>query len=251
MMYQGRRVGIVVPAYNEELMIAEALNGMPEIADRVYVIDDGSADRTSDVVRSLGNKRVSLLRHEVNRGAGAAMITGYKAALADGMDVVVKLDGDSQMDTKYLPDLLFPIFSGKADYAKGNRLSRLSHREGMPGFRYFGNWLLTLLTKVSSGYWNIGDSQNGYTAISQEALQRIDMDKVYPRYGYLNDILVKLNVAGCRVADVPMPARYGKERSKIRYGNFVVTVSPLLLRGFIWRINAKYISRKRGASVYA
>lgn len=243
-MFHGLRIGVVVPAYNEQAIIASALASIPELADRIFVVDDGSADATSEVVTGLPDPRVGLLRHDVNRGAGAAMITGYKAAMAEGMDIVVKLDGDSQMDTKYMPDLLYPIYQGKSHYTKGNRLTRLSDSNGMSPWRFFGNWVLTLLTKVSSGYWKIGDSQNGYTAIGREALQRIELDDIYPRYGYLNDLLVKLNVAGCKVTDVPMPARYGKEKSKIKYVSFIATVSPLLLRGFLWRINANYLSRK-------
>ena len=111
----------------------------------------------------------------------------------------------------------------------------------MSKWRLFGNCLLTMLTKVASGYWRIRDPQNGYTAITQEALKRIDLDKVYPRYGYCNDLLVKLNVAGCKVADVPIPARYGKERSKIKYGTYITKVSPLLLRSFLWRLRMKYL----------
>lgn len=244
-MYQKCKLGIVVLAYNEEALIAETLGSMPAYADRIYVIDDGSADKTSDVVRTLSHLPVTLLRHETNRGPGAAIATGYKAALADGMDIVVKLDGDSQMDTKHLPSLLEPILEGKADYTKGNRLSKLSHRRGMSNWRFFGNWVLTLLTKISSGYWKISDSQNGYTAITIDALKQIELDNLYPRYGYLNDLLARLNVAGCRVIDVPMPARYGNEKSKIGYIHFIPRVSLLLLRCWLWRVR-----RRRALELY-
>lgn len=239
-MYQSYKLGIIVPAYNEEKLIAETLEGMPHSADRIYVVDDGSTDTTRQIIEGFNGKRFCILSNGRNRGVGAAITTGYKKALAEGMNIVVVMAGDNQMDAKCLPELLAPIIQGKADYAKGNRLSSLEYRRGMSNWRLFGNWLLTLLTKIASGYWEIRDPQNGYTAITREALNRINLDKVYPRYGYCNDLLVKLNIAGCRVADVPIPARYGKEKSKIKYSLYVTTVSPLLLRGFLSRLRMKY-----------
>jgi glycosyltransferase involved in cell wall biosynthesis len=222
------------------------------------VVDDGSTDGTRQVITgfaSVGvtksasvakNGRFCALSNGENRGVGAAIVTGYKKALEEEMDIVVVMAGDNQMDAAHLPQLLEPVVEGKADYAKGNRLSRWGHREGMSNWRLFGNWLLTSLTKIASGYWKTGDPQNGYAAITQEALRRIDLDSLYPRYGYCNDLLVKLNVAGCRVVDVPIPARYGKERSKIKYSKYITTVSPLLLRGFLWRLKMKYFRRQKG-----
>ena len=240
-MYEGYKVGIVVPAYNEERLISDTLRHMPAFADRVYVIDDGSTDSTGQIVENYNGGRFCILANGHNQGVGAAIIAGYKKALEEGIDIAVVMAGDNQMDARYLPDLLAPIVEGRADYCKGNRLSCLDHRRGMSGWRFFGNWILTVLTKIASGYWRIRDPQNGYTAITRKALSRLDLDAVYPRYGYCNDLLVKLNVAGCRVADVPMPARYGMERSKIRYRSYVMRVPPLLLRGFLWRVRAKYL----------
>ena len=242
-MYKTYKLGIVVPAFNEEKLIAETLKGMPPEADRIYVVDDASTDNTRKIAESFSDRRISVLGTGHNQGVGAAIVSGYKKALEENMDVVVVMAGDNQMSAQYLPDLLGPIVSGKADYAKGNRLTRLSHTKGMSQWRLFGNWLLTLLNKIASGYWRIGDPQNGYTAITRNALKRIDLDKVYPRYGYPNDMLVKLNVAGCRVADVPIPARYGNEKSKIKYSIFISRVSPLLLRGFLWRLKMKYLRK--------
>ena len=239
-MYQGYKLGIVVPAYNEEKFILETLQGMPHSADRIYVVDDASTDSTGRIIEGFSGDRFCILSSAENRGVGATIITGYKKALEENMDIVVVMAGDNQMDAKYLPELLESIIKGKADYAKGNRLSRFAHRRGMSNWRLFGNWVLTLLTKIASGYWRIRDPQNGYTTITREALKRINLDRVYPRYGYCNDLLVKLNVAGCRVVDVPIPARYGKEKSKIKYSKYIATVSPLLLRGFLWRLKVKY-----------
>lgn len=242
-MYKNKSIGVIVPAYNEEKLIAETLKGMPPDADRIYVVDDASTDATRQFAESITDPRICVLGNSYNQGVGAAIVNGYKKALEQNMDIVVVMAGDNQMSAQYLPDLLGPIISGKADYTKGNRLTHLSHTKGMSKWRLFGNWLLTLLTKVASGYWQIGDPQNGYTAITRDALKRINLDKVYPRYGYPNDMLVKLNVAGCRVVDVPIPARYSTEKSKIIYSTFITKVSPLLLRGFLWRLKMKYLRK--------
>jgi glycosyltransferase involved in cell wall biosynthesis len=234
------RIGVVVPAYNEELLIAETLRGIPEYVDKIYVIDDASIDRTGEIVKKFGDPRVVYFRHEVNKGVGAAIIDGYKLAVKDEMDVVAVMAGDNQMDPAQLPRLIFPIIEGRADYAKGNRLLTDDFMTGMSRWRSFGNLLLSFITKIGSGYWQVMDPQNGYTAISRQALEVIDLDSVYPYYGYCNDLLIKLNAFGMRVMDVVMPARYGNEKSKIRYGKFIRKVGPMIFRGFLWRLRIKY-----------
>ena len=188
-------------------------------------------------------QRVVPLRHEENRGVGATIKTGYRQAYDDGIDVVAVMAGDDQMDPDLLDAILDPVVSGRADYAKGNRLLSEDYTEGMSGWRLFGNSLLTLLTKISSGYWKMMDPQNGYTAISRRALDRIDLDAVFDDYGFANAMLVHCNVADLRVADVPTPARYGHEESHIRYSTFVPQLSALLARGFGWRLQRKYLLR--------
>jgi len=242
-MYQGHKLAVVIPAYNEESLISETVKRMPDYADKIYVINDGSTDNTRQIIESLVDGRITLINHEFNQGPGYALVSGYKHALEDKMDIVVKMDGDGQMGVQYLPDLLAPIIDNKADYTKGNRPSKLSHRKGMSNWRYFGNWLLTLLTRIASGYWHISDPQNGYTAITRRALGQIMIDNIYGYYGYLNDILVRLKVSGCRVIDVPMQAYYGKEKSKIRYGKYIPKVSFLLLRRYIWRLKVKFFKQ--------
>lgn len=241
-MYQSKKLGVVIPAYNEGQLILETLQGMPHSADRIYVVDDGSTDATGQIARDFKDERFYIISNGQNRGVGKTITTGYKQALEDNMDIVVVMAGDNQMDPTRLAELLDPIIKGEADYAKGNRLSRYEHRVGMSKWRFFGNWLLTILTKIASGYWKMQDSQNGYTAITREALTRIDLNQAYPGYGYCNDLLVKLNVAGLRVIDVPMPARYGREKSKIRYRRYLIKVSLLLLRIFLWRLRMKYLT---------
>ena len=187
--------------------------------------------------------RVYPIQHRENLGAGGAIKTGYLAAYVDGADVTVTVDADGQMDLSQLPRLLDPIVEGTADYAKGNRLIDSEYRAAMPRFRLFGNAILTFLTKIASGYWKTMDPQNGYTAISHEALEAIDLENLYEYYGYCNDLLVKLNASGMRVADVAMPAVYGDEESSISYGEYIPKVSTMLLRDFLWRLRTKYLVR--------
>ncbi|WP_255171795.1 glycosyltransferase family 2 protein [Natrononativus amylolyticus] len=182
------------------------------------------------------------IRHERNRGVGGAIKTGYRRALADEVDAVAVMAGDGQMDPDRLESLLEPVVDGRAGYAKGNRLSEGDSRE-MSAWRLFGNLTLTLLTKVASGYWGMMDPQNGYTVISREALEAVDLDRLYEGYGFTNDLLVALNTQSVRIADVSMPAVYGDERSHIRYRSFVPRLSWLLLRSFVRRLGRKYVLR--------
>ncbi len=242
-VYHNHTVAVVVPAYNEELLISDTLSSIPSFVDRIYTVNDGSRDKTQDIIESLSRNdpRVVPIRHEKNRGVGSAISSGYKRARDDNMDITVVIDGDNQMDSQLMPSMIDPVVKNHADYTKGNRLLSPEYRRGMSKWRFFGNSILTFLTKFSSGYWNLMDPQNGYTAISHRALERINLDTIYPRYGYLNDILVKLNIFGFRVMNIEMPARYGREKSKIRYGSYIGRVSLLLLSDFFYRLRMKYI----------
>jgi len=240
-MYKGKTIAVVCPAYNEELLIADTIKSVPDFVDQLYVVNDGSTDRTAEIVRSLSNDRMFCIDHQVNRGVGAAIASGYKKAIEDDVDITVVMAGDNQMDPEHVAKLLDPIIAGEADYAKGDRLSTKRNDEGMSRWRRFGNWLLTWLTRIATGDWKVHDPQNGFTAISNQTMKRLGVNAIYPGYGYCNDILVKLNVYGCKIVNVPMPARYGREISKIRYSRYIPKVSWLLLRRFIWRI-----TRRRG-----
>jgi glycosyltransferase involved in cell wall biosynthesis len=237
-VFQGKKIGITVPTYNEEALIAITIGNMPPYADRIYVVNDGSTDGTCRILsgKCLTNDKLVLINHPANRGVGAAIVTGYKRCLEDGMDIAVVMAGDNQMDPAELPRLLEPIVRGEAGYSKGNRMSCSGHLKGMPLWRQFGNRLLRWLTGISSGNSRIMDPQNGYTAASAEALRSIELDSVYPRYGYCNDLLVKFMVAEVRIAEVSMPARYRGEKSKIRYREYVPRVTWLLLSSFVWRM---------------
>ena len=242
-MYRDHTIAVVVPAFNEELLITETLSSIPLFVDRVYVVNDGSTDRTHIIIDEISQSdtRVLPIHHNQKMGVGAAIASGYKHSVKDNMDIVVVIDGDNQMDSQIMPSMIDPIIQNRADYTKGNRLLSPEYRRGMSTWRFIGNTLLTIMTKFSSGYWNLMDPQNGYTAISHRALERINLDRIYPQYGYLNDLLVKLNVFGFRVMNIEMPARYGRETSKIRYARYIRTVSFVLIMDFFYRLKMKYI----------
>ena len=190
---------------------------------------------------AMARPTVVPIRHEENKGVGGTIKTGYVRALEDGVDVTAVMAGDGQMDPDQLDRLLDPVVSGKVDYAKGNRLSGREYFEEMSNWRLFGNLMLTFLTKISSGYWGMMDPQNGYTAISREALERVDLDNLYEEYGFSNDLLVALNTNQLRIADVAMPAVYGEEQSHIEYRSFVPNLSKLLLQRFVRRLGIRYL----------
>jgi len=242
-VYRNRSVAVVVPAYNEELLIRETLSSVPGFVDRIFVINDASADNTQGIIDEIArtDPRIMPIIHTKNAGVGASIVSGYRQSLLETIDVTVVMAGDNQMDPDVMPALIDPLIDNKADYTKGNRLLSPEYRRGMSSWRFIGNTILTFMTKFSSGYWKLMDPQNGYTAISRRALERINLDRVYPQYGYCNDLLVKLNVFGFRVMDVEMPARYGREQSKIRYGPYIGRVSWLLFRDFFYRLRMKYI----------
>jgi glycosyltransferase involved in cell wall biosynthesis len=246
-VFKGCRVGVVVPAYNEARQIDGVLETMPHFVDRIFVVDDCSADGTSQKVQAWmkgRGSRVELVRHEARRGGGAAITSGDKAALACGMEVIAVMAGDGQMDPAELPLIVEPVAEGKVAYTKGNRLTSGVAWEKTPHARYLGNAFLSLLTKIASGYWHVADTQSGYTAISAEALKTIELDHLYPSYGYPNDMLIRLNVRNFKVADVHINPRYGiGERSSMKVWKVIPTVSLLLLRGFIFRMFEKYVIR--------
>jgi glycosyltransferase involved in cell wall biosynthesis len=243
-MLDGKRVAVVVPAYDEERLVTETIAGIPELVDRVYVVDDASRDRTGERAASTGDERVVVLQHYENAGVGAAIVTGYRKALEEGIDVVCVMAADNQMDPVELEGLVGPVARGEVEYAKANRLVSGEAWTVIPRTRYLGNAVLSLLTKIASGYWHVADSQAGYTALSRRALEGLDLDRLYPRYGFPNDLLVHLNVQNARVRDVPSRPIYDVgERSGIRLRSVVPRISWLLFKGFWWRMGHKYVIR--------
>ncbi len=243
-MLEGKRLGVVVPAYDEEELIVSTLQGIPGFVDRIYVVDDASGDETAERARSVGDPRVEVIVHDRNRGVGAAIVTGYKRALVDRMDATAVMAGDNQMDPDELERLALPVVRDEVDYAKANRLFTGSAWTLIPRSRYIGNAILSMLTKVASGYWHVADSQAGYTVLSLRMLQLLDIDRIYTSYGFPNDMLVHLNVWNARVRDFPSRPIYGVgESSGIRIRRVVPRISLLLLRGFFWRMREKYVIR--------
>ncbi|UWG47985.1 Glycosyl transferase family 2 [Halanaeroarchaeum sp. HSR-CO] len=254
-MYRGLTVGIVVPAYNEAGYVGEVVEKIPSIVDRAYVIDDGSTDETWDEIERSATRRnsehdgvfdslVVPIRHDENRGVGAAIKTGYLRAREESIDVTAVFGGDDQMDPERLPTFIDPIADGVAEYTKGNRFSRSEDWSRMPTFRLVGNVTLSYLTKIASGYWESMDSQNGYTAISLSALEDTDVEAMYEYYGYCNDLLIRLNEGDVTIADVPQSAEYvyaDDWKSHIDYTEYIPRVSIMLLSGFLRRLRRKYL----------
>ncbi len=243
-MNHGQRVAVVVPCYNESTQILRVFKTMPAEVDRIYVIDDASPDDTAGIVRTYQpqDPRITLIVHPDNQGVGGAIASGYQAALAERMDVTVVMAGDGQMDPADFPAIVAPVVSGRYDYAKGNRLFTGEAWHMIPRVRYLGNAMLSLLTKIASGYWHIADSQSGYTAINLRGLEAIDWNLMYKRYGQPNDLLVRLNIADMRVTDVPIRPVYGiGEKSGIRPLRMIPRLSWLIIRLFFYRLQQKYV----------
>ena len=243
-MYLEKKIAVVVPAYNEEKLIARTVTSIPDIVDKVIVVNDASVDDTATVVQQLSeqNDRISLVVHQSNQGVGGAIVSGYKKARDLEMDVTVVMAGDAQMDPNDFIRIVEPVANGSADYAKGNRLFYGDAWRMIPHYRYLGNSFLSLMTKIASGYWHIADSQSGYTAISVLALKRIDLDRIYKRYGMPNDILIKLNQYDFRVKDVHVKPVYDVgEKSGIKLVEVIPKISWILFKGFWKRLVFKYV----------
>ena len=245
-MYREKKISLVIPAYNESKLIKPTLEHVPSTIDRIYVVDDASTDEMARVVSELAqkDKRIVLLRHEKNSGPGQAIITGYLKSSEDNFDLTVVVGGDYQMPLEDVQRFLDPLIDGRADYTKGNRfLLWDTTREKMPKIRILGNVMITALTKIASGYYKIMDVVDGYTAITKEAIDRIDWSKAWKRYGYPMDFMIRLNAYGFRVKDVSRRAIYlkGERQSQIKGLGYALRVSPMLIRGFLWRMLFKYV----------
>jgi glycosyltransferase involved in cell wall biosynthesis len=244
-VYRALRIAVVIPAFNECRKIVDTVATIPDFADHILVIDDASLDDTSRQAKlaALGRGEpagVEVIRHAANRGVGGAITTGYRRAIAIGADVAVVMAGDGQMDPRDLPALLDPIARGEADYVKGNRFLHPAIWTTMPASRIVGNLVLSAATRVTSGYHHVFDSQCGYTAIHRNALASIDLAKLFPRYGYPNDLLSRLRVANMRVLDVPVRPIYGAEwRSGISLGTALHPIPWVLLRSWGTRVAAQ------------
>jgi glycosyltransferase involved in cell wall biosynthesis len=245
-MYKEKTVSVVIPCFNEEKQISRVIETIPEFIDKIVIIDDNSKDKTLEVLKKLqtGNDKIILIENKKNQGVGGSMASGYKWARDNNMDLAVRMDGDGQMDPAHLPLLLDPIVSGEVDYTKTNRLLSGNAYNKIPFSRYFGNAILSMLTKIASGYWHIADSQSGYTAINKKALRLVNWDKMYKRYGQPNDLLVLLNIFNLKVRDIYTEPLYDVgENSKLSIPRVIFTIPFLLFRRFLYRLKEKYIIR--------
>ena len=234
-MYRGVRIAVVIPAFNEERLIVRAIARVPELADHVIVVDDCSPDNTSAVAGAIQRQGLEVIRNPANLGVGGAIVVGYRRALELGAEVVAVMAGDAQMDPADLPALLDPVVRGEVDYAKGNRFAHPDCFQVMPMVRYGGNRALSLLTRWVTGYKDVADAQCGYTAIHRRCLETLELSRLWPRYGFPNDLLAHLSVWGFRVADVPVRPIYGEETSGIRPMLAVFSLSFVLARAWLYR----------------
>nr|WP_246174000.1 glycosyltransferase family 2 protein [Paraburkholderia hayleyella] len=238
------KIAVVIPSYKVREHILDVLNSFgPEIF-RIYVIDDCCPENSGDfVTANCKDERVVIIRHTENRGVGGAVMTGYQAAINDGMDIFVKIDGDGQMDPDLILDFVAPIMAGEADYAKGNRFFDLEKISAMPKMRLFGNAVLSFMCKVSSGYWNLFDPTNGYTAIHADVARHLPFHKISQRYFFETDMLFRLNTLRAVVIDVPMEAKYGNEVSNLKISRIAGEFFAKHMRNFFKRIFYNYYLR--------
>lgn len=243
-MYKGNLISVIVPSYNEETQIAGVIESMPSLVDEIIVVDDKSHDRTIEVVESLmpGHPRVRLVARDQNGGVGAAIESGYRAFVDGQNDVAVVMAGDGQMHPDDLERILDPVVEGEADYSKANRLTLDYSWEDIPRVRLFGNMVLSFLTRLSTGYWTIGDAQTGYTAANRRLVKAFVRRGLYPRYGVPNDLLITCALVGAVVVDVPTAPVYNVgEQSKLRPRKVMLPILGILIRGFFKRMTVRYL----------
>ncbi len=235
-MFEGKNISVVVPAYNEANLIEQTLASIPDYVDHICVVDDASVDATVKKVSGYADSRLLLISHAMNQGVGAAIITGYRESIRWGADVVAVMAGDAQMDPTDLENVILPVVRDIADYCKGDRLSWKGVHRVMPLLRFLGNHALSLITRLACGYQDIRDSQCGYTAISGQILRKLNLSRIYTRYGFPNDLLAHLYTVQARLAQVTVRPVYGAEKSGISLYTAFFRVPRVLLRAFVYRL---------------
>jgi dolichol-phosphate mannosyltransferase len=244
------RLAVVIPAYNAETSIRSVILSLPLYVERIIIVDDGSVDQTRQAIQSLNDPRIVLLSHKRNLGVGSAMVTGFKAALATGADLVAKIDADGQMAPEYLETMARLAVEEKYDYVKANRFQKSGSLPEMPPIRLVGNIVLTFLTRMASGFREISDPQNGYVLITRHMLARLPLDRIDRGYFFENSMLIELNVLGACIGEMYVPARYDGEMSSLRVSRIIWTFPPKLATGFASRIIRKYIIPLRAKPVW-
>jgi dolichol-phosphate mannosyltransferase len=237
-------VAVIIPAYRVTRHVLDVIAAIGPQVQHIFVVDDACPEGSGDhVKRYCSDARVRVVKHDVNQGVGGAVMTGYRAALDEGCDILVKVDGDGQMDPALIDRFVAPLQAGVADYAKGNRFFDLEQIHQMPGMRLFGNAVLSFMAKVSTGYWDLFDPTNGYTALHRAAAARLNFDKISRRYFFETDMLFRLNTLRAVVVDVPMDARYGDETSGLRISRIVGEFAFKHARNFLKRLFYNYYLR--------
>ena len=233
-------ISVVIPSYKVSKYILDVIKDIPEFVNHIIIVDDKCPQNSGQIAKTSTDNRVIICYHEKNLGVGGAVITGYKKALELNSDIVIKIDGDGQMDVNYMQKLIQPILDGKADYTKGNRFTDFKALRAMPKVRLFGNSGLSFLVKAASGYWNLMDPTNGYTAINKHALEELDLNNIAKRYFFESDMLINLNIENAVVEDVDIPAKYGDEESSLSVTKTLFGFPPKLFKGLCKRIFLKY-----------
>ena len=242
--FLANRVSVVIPSYRVTQHILNVISQIPAEVWRIYVIDDACPDSSGKFVEAqVSDSRVRVLYHPQNQGVGGAVMTGYRAAIADGAEIIVKVDGDGQMDPCLIPHFVEPILGGEADYTKGNRFFNLEEIRAMPSRRLFGNAVLSLMSKLSTGYWDLFDPTNGYTAIHADVARRLPFEKISRRYFFETDMLFRLNTLRAVVVDVPMDAKYGEETSNLKISKVIGEFFIKHALNFLKRIFYNYYLR--------
>jgi len=233
-------IAVVIPAYKVQDHIARVIAGIPKWVKFIVVVNDSSPDETTEVLKIIKDHRLHVIHHETNQGVGGAVLSGYAKALSLGADIIIKMDGDDQMDPAYLPTIIDPILSGKADYSKGNRFLHTTALQRMPFLRRLGNVGLTFFTKIASGYWDIFDPTNGYTAIEKTALSMLSTGQISRDYFFESNMLLALRHINAVIRDVPIPSQYGDEKSSLSISRVLFTFPFRLIKGFFQRISREY-----------
>ncbi len=238
------KIAVVIPCFKVRQHVLQVIESIPSGISKIYCVDDCCPENSGDFIKeNSSDERIKILRHEKNQGVGGAVITGYRQAQEDGCEVVVKIDGDGQMDPSLIDQFIDPILKGEADYTKGNRFYTVEGISGMPFVRLFGNAILSFLTKMSSGYWGIFDPTNGYTAIHLSVIDHLSLNKISKRYFFESDILFRLNIARCVVIDIPMISKYADEESNLKISRILFSFLGGHLNNFAKRIVYSYFVR--------
>ncbi len=242
-MYKNNKIAVVIPTYKAENHLTDVLGGLPDWVDQIIVVDDACPRKSGEIAEKLSktNEKIIVIRHEINQGVGGAVISGYKKSIELGCDVTVKMDSDDQMDPAYISSLINPIAEGNAGYTKGNRFVDFKALRSMPTLRLMGNSALSFTVKACSGYWSMMDPTNGYTAIGKSTIEKLNLDKIAKRYFFETDMLISLNIQSTVIQDVPVPARYGNEKSSLSIRNTMTRFPYLLLKGLTKRFILKYL----------